>query len=98
MLTVFFTSRELFVLDAMLKGQKYTLDYFVRKVVPEVQSERSRFARRKTMVVFAVYMDNSLCHRGKKATNILDKENVIPVPYLVYSPDLSPCDFWLFGM
>jgi hypothetical protein len=47
MLTVFFTSRKFLVLDALPKGQKYNEDYFAQKMIPELQPERSRFARRK---------------------------------------------------
>jgi hypothetical protein len=96
-LTRFFTSRKLLVLDTLPKGQKYDHDYLVQKVIPELQCERSRFARRKTLVEFAAHLDNSICHNGTKVTNALDKANVIQAPHAVYSPELSPCDFWLFG-
>jgi hypothetical protein len=43
-------------------------------------------------------MDNSMYHNGTKVTNTLDKASVIRAPHAVYSPDLSPCDFSLFGM
>jgi hypothetical protein len=33
-----------------------------------------------------------------KMTNPLDKANVIRAPQTVYSPDLSPCDFGLYGL
>jgi hypothetical protein len=67
-------------------------------VIPELPSERSNFARQKHLVEFAAQMDNSICRNGKKVTNALDKAKVIQSPHAVDSPDLSPCDFWLFEM
>jgi histone-lysine N-methyltransferase SETMAR len=43
-------------------------------------------------------MDNSVCHDGRKVTDELGNLELDRVPHLPYSPDLSPCDFWLFGM
>jgi hypothetical protein len=77
MLTIFLTSRKLLVLDALPKEHKYNQDYFVKKVIPELQSERSRFVRLKTLVEFAAQLDNSMCHNGTKMTNALDKTNFI---------------------
>jgi hypothetical protein len=98
MLTIFFASRKLLVLEPLPKGQKYNQDYYVQEVTPELQSERSRFARRNTLVEFPVHMDNSICHNGTKVTTALNNVNVIRPSYLADSPDLTPYDFWLFGM
>jgi hypothetical protein len=43
-------------------------------------------------------MDNSMCHNGRKVTDELENLKLDRVAHLPYSPDLSPCDFWLFGM
>jgi hypothetical protein len=43
-------------------------------------------------------MDNSMCHNGRKITNELENLKLVRVAHSRYSPDLSPCDFWLSGM
>jgi hypothetical protein len=77
MLTAFFTLRKPLVLDVLPKGQKYNQDYFVQKIISELQSERSRFARGKTLAEFAMHMDNSIYRNVAKLANALDKANVI---------------------
>jgi hypothetical protein len=57
-LTVFFASRRPLILDALPKGQKYNQDCFLLKATPELQSERSRFPRRKILVEFVAHMDD----------------------------------------
>jgi hypothetical protein len=77
MLAVFYTSRKLVALDALLKRQKDNQHYFAQMVIPELQSERSRFANQKTLVGFAAQMDNSMCLNDTKMTSAFDKVNVI---------------------
>jgi hypothetical protein len=43
-------------------------------------------------------MDNSMCHNGRKVTDEFDNLKLDRVQYPHHSPDLSRCDFWLFGM
>jgi hypothetical protein len=42
-------------------------------------------------------MDNSRCHNGKKIAAEIEHRRFARAPHPHYSPDLSPCDFWLFG-
>jgi hypothetical protein len=39
-----------------------------------------------------------MCHNSRKAIDELDNLKLDRIRHLPYSPDLSPCDFWLFGM
>jgi histone-lysine N-methyltransferase SETMAR len=39
-----------------------------------------------------------MCHNGRKVTDELEVLRLDRVPHPPYSPDLSPCDFSLFGM
>jgi hypothetical protein len=43
-------------------------------------------------------MGNSMCHNGDKICEKLAQRSIERVSHLFYSPDISPYDFWLFGM
>jgi hypothetical protein len=43
-------------------------------------------------------IDNSICHNDRKVTDEFDNLKFDRVPHLRDLPDLSSCDFWLFGM
>jgi transposase len=98
MATIFFTSTRLLVLNFLPKGTKFNQDYFMDTVLPNLYSEKRRIARRKDLPSFSVHMDNSTCHNGAKITEKLEKRHLARAPHPPYSPDLSPCDFWLFGI
>jgi hypothetical protein len=45
-----------------------------------------------------IRLDNSACHNGYKITDKLTAADFAGAPLPPYSPHLSPCDFWLFGL
>jgi hypothetical protein len=94
MVTVFFTSTRLLVLNFLPKGTKFNQDYFIDTVLPNLYSEKRRIARRKDLSSFSVHMNNLKRHNGAKITEKLEKKHIARVPHSPYSPNLSPCDFW----
>ena len=42
------------------------------------------------------HQDNALVHNSILVTDYLTKMGIKTVPHPPYSPDLAPCDFWLF--
>ena len=43
-----------------------------------------------------IHHDNAPAHRSFKIQQFLAKNNMIVIPHPPYSPDLAPCDFFLF--
>jgi hypothetical protein len=66
MVTVFFTSTRLLVLNFPPKGTKFNQDYFIDTVLPNLYSEKRLIARRKGPPSFSVHMDNSMGQRSLK--------------------------------
>jgi hypothetical protein len=98
MLTVFFTSRRLIVLEALLKDTTYAQHCFISDILPDLDSEELRYRHKNPGQEFFLHIDNPKCHNAKTITGKLQKKHMIRAPQPSYSPDLSPCDFWLFGM
>jgi hypothetical protein len=42
-------------------------------------------------------MDNASSHRAKSTQDSMKQGHLIAAPHPPYSPDLAPCDFFLFG-
>jgi len=40
--------------------------------------------------------DNALLYTSRKVQELLEAKHVKLMPHPPYSPDLAPCDFWLF--
>jgi hypothetical protein len=88
----------LITLDILPYGARFNQEYFVNNVLPDIVEARKRIVSRFRQRKCFVHMDNSMCHNGRKVTHELDNMKFDRVSYSFYSPDLSPCDFWLFGM
>jgi transposase len=98
MVTVFFTFARLLALNFPPKGTKFNQNYFIDAVPPDLYSERARIERRKGLPSFLVHMDNSMCHNSAKITGKPEKKHIARASRPLYSPDLSLCDFCLFGI
>jgi hypothetical protein len=98
MITIFFTAHQLIALDVLPKESKFNQQYFIDYVFPDFKTENRNFRRRMPLATFWVHMDNSMCHSASEVVSKFDKHHIARLLHLLYSPDLSPCDFWLFGM
>ena len=77
-------------------GQTVNKEYYV-----EVLREFRKRFRRKRPALFKsgqwqFHRDNVLVHNSILVTDYLTKMGIKTVFHTRYSPDLAPCDFWLF--
>ena len=78
-------------------GQTVNKEYYV-----EVLREFSKIFSRKRPALFTsglwhFHQDNAPVHNSILGTDYLTKMGIKTVPLRPYSPDLTPCDFWLFS-
>ena len=77
-------------------GQTVNKEYYV-----EVLREFRKRFRRKRPALFKsgqwhFHQDSAPVHNSILVTDYLNKMGIKTVPQPPYSPDLAPCDFWLF--
>jgi hypothetical protein len=72
--------------------------YFVKYIFPDLEKGNVNFHRRIPQGTFSVHMNNSMSHNGLKLASKVEDHHVSRLPYSPYSLDITPCDFWLFGM
>ena len=77
-------------------GQTVNMEYYI-----EVLREfRKRFCRKRPalfkLAQWHFHWDNAPVHNSILVTDYLTKMGIKTVPHPPYSPNLSPCDFWLF--
>ena len=97
MVTMFFNGNSLLCCDILPKGHKYNQRYFIDHIIPEIQLNTDEIEDEPDLENMMIHMDNCRVHKGKLVTKKLKDLKVKSVPHPPYSPDISPCDFWLFG-
>ena len=92
----FFDSTGMIYMLWVPTGQTITKGYYV-----EVLREFRKRFRRKRPALFKsgqwhFHQDNTPVHNSILVTDYLTKMGIKTVPHSPYSPDLAPCNFWLY--
>jgi hypothetical protein len=75
------------------KGQKWTSQYYIDHILPEIGNLRDARDRRKLVV----HADNVKPHVAKRVKQYLDENGLRRASHPRYCPDLAPGDCFLFG-
>ena len=78
------------------KGQTITGNFYATIVLPEIQ--KHYFKRRSATGLKGIKLlhDNARPHKSKEVKETIAAMGLEELEHPPYSPDLAPCDFWLF--
>ena len=96
MLTVFFDCRGVVHHEYAPRNQTINKEYYrevLRRLREAVRRKRSDLWQAGTWLL---HHDNAPAHSSQLVQTFLAKHNVPVVRQAPYSPDMAPCDFWLF--
>jgi hypothetical protein len=77
---------------------KYNTTFFVQSVVPDLVEHVRQESRWQTFRGLMVHLANARSPNSRKSETALRATKVRRIPAPAYSPDLTPSDFFLFGM
>jgi transposase len=96
MLAVFFDVRGVVHHEYAPQGQTITKEYYqgvLRRLYDAVQRKRPDLWAAKT---WQLHHDNAPAHSAHLIQTFIVKHNISVVRQAPYSPDMAPCNFWLF--
>ncbi|UYV71091.1 CLCN3 [Cordylochernes scorpioides] len=97
MLTVFFEYQGIVHHEFQQQGSTITTDSYLRvlrRLREAIRQKRSELWRSKSWIL---HHDNAPAHTALKISEFLQDHSTSVFPQPPYSPDLAPCDFFLFG-
>lgn len=97
MLTVFFDHRGVVHSEFLPTGQTVNKEYYLgvmRRLREAVRQKRPELWRDNSWIL---HHDNAPSHTALILREFLSKNSTHVAPQPPYSPDLAPCDFWLFA-
>jgi hypothetical protein len=77
---------------------KYNITFFVESVVSGLVEHVCQETRRKRLRGSMAQLDNARPHNSRKSEVALTATKARRIPAPAYSPNLSPSDFFSFGM
>lgn len=96
MFSLFFRRTGLVHLSSMHKGTSITsqtyVDNCLKPITSILKNQRTKMGAEK----IKFHHDNARPHMSKLVTGYLKSQKYILMKHPPYSPDLAPCDFWLF--
>lgn len=98
MFTIFFNGTKMLCIDALPSNYKFNQQYFIDYIIPQFHENVDHDKKQPPLKNIKIHMDNSPIHNGSLVAQKLKEEKINRIPHPPYSPDLSPCDFWFFGM
>ena len=81
---------------AVPKGQSITGNYYATQVLTEVNNFYLKRRPKCGAKGIRLLHDNARPHKTKLVKEKINDVGMIELEHPPYSPDLSPCDFWLF--
>ena len=97
--TIFFNSQEPLCVDVIYnlpQQSTITAQYYIDQILPhflEHQATSAPSCRRSRLLL---HHDNAAPHKAHLTQQFLEEQGITLLPHPPYSPDLAPCDFWLF--
>ena len=93
--SLFFRSNGALLVHSVGKGETMDRFYYInnclKTVVKEIKKERPIMGTQGIKLLH----DNASVHDAQEVKDYLRQEHIILMPHPPYSPDLSPCDYWL---
>lgn len=96
MFCVFFSVDGIVTTIVVDKGKTVTGDFYKSDVLPKVFKKFREIKNRSTLRNVMLHHDNASPHKAKAVTEYLKEQRITALPHPPYSPDLAPCDFFLF--
>jgi hypothetical protein len=96
MFTIFFNGVGQFYVDVLPQKQKMNSAYFTERIltgVAEICAQEETIPKEN----LTIHFDNAPMHNTEMVREMLTQWNIPGMDQPPYSPDLAPCDFFLFG-
>jgi hypothetical protein len=91
----FFDSRGIMHKESVRPGQ--TINHTFYKDVLEKLRKRVQRIRTDSLDDWVLHHDNAPAHTALSIRDFLAKKNIPELPHPPYSPNVAPCDFYLFS-
>jgi histone-lysine N-methyltransferase SETMAR len=96
LISIIWSINEIHSLLNIPKTITYNSKFFCNSIVPDLVEIAYVYSQRKILKNIMTHLDDAHPHNSRKSTECLEQFRARTVPHLAYSPDLAPCDFFLF--
>lgn len=97
MVSAYFGHGDFVSIEFLPDGQKYNSLFFTETISPSIERKLAECRQKLQTIVAHLHIDNMRPHMFKISIEKIEELGFIKVPHSSYSPNIVPCDFFLFG-
>jgi histone-lysine N-methyltransferase SETMAR len=97
MVSAYFSRCGFVSVEFLPMGQKYNSQFFTETVLPSIEKKLAKYRPKLRTTAAHLHVDNAKPYTSKMSIEKIEELGFILVPQPPHSPDLAPCDFFLFG-
>jgi histone-lysine N-methyltransferase SETMAR len=97
MVSAYFSRCGFVPVEFLPMGQKYNSQFFTETILSSIKKKLTEHRPKLRTTTAHLHVDNAKPHISKRSIETIEEVGFIVVPQPPYSPDLAPCDFFLFG-
>ena len=97
MFCIFFSIHGFLVNKTLPNGQRFNSEFMVNCILPELSDKMFQFRKKNGPEEMYVHMDNAPSHNSRMTSKKMTQFEMKKLDHPSFSPDVSPCDFWLFS-
>ena len=97
MITLFIGIKGIVLFDIKPKKQKINGEYFISNIIQKIEKSPIAAKAIRQKKKLTLHYDNAPSHKSKIVTEYLKHSKLAVLDHPPYSPDISPCDFGIFG-
>lgn len=96
-LTIAWGAQGILCVDGCTGENRINSKYFCSKILKRCKEWCDNRRKGRGVNSYIFHMDNAPCHKSRMTLDYMAENNIARMVHPAYSPDLSPCDFYLFG-
>ncbi len=96
MFCIFFSAEGIVDSFVVPKGTTITGRFYANKILPNMLSNYKKNNGKNSLQELTLHHDNASSHTCRLTKTYLENQGISNLPHPPYSPDLAPCDFFLF--
>lgn len=97
MISIYISKTGNFLIDIMPEGMKFNSLYFCNMIIPQLVDFAYPNGKKAGQKNWILHFDNAPSHKSKLSMETLKKFPFRILPNPIYSPDVAPLDFGIFG-
>ena len=97
MVTIFWNPDGLQLINACDSNDTFDSQYFIEHVLKPITNSDIVAKSKRQKQRFIIHMDNSHVYKSKLTQSYITSHGLFMPRHPSYSPDISPCDFFIFG-